>query len=136
PLARVDAASLVVLGDGPERPRLEARRDELGLGDRVRFLGTGTRSDVVRLFRAADVALLTSAWENLPHTVLEALAAGTPVVATAVGGVPEVVREGENGLLVPAGDVAAIAGAIDRLSRDEDLRATLAAQAAGSVAEL
>ena len=126
-IARVDGASLVVLGDGPERPRLEALRDELGLGDRVRFLGAGTRDDVVRLFRAADVALLTSAWENLPHTVLEALAAGTPVVATAVGGVPEVVREGENGLLVAAGDVEAIAGALARLLGDDALRERLAA---------
>ena len=135
-IARVDGASLVVLGDGPERPRLEARRDELGLGDRVRFLGAGTRDDVVRLFRAADVALLTSAWENLPHTVLEALAAGTPVVATAVGGVPEVVREGENGLLVAAGDVEAIAGALARLLGDDALRERLAAAAAPSVEEL
>ena len=125
-----------MLGDGPERVRLEARRDELGLGDRVRFLGAGTRDDVVRLFRAADVALLTSAWENLPHTVLEALAAGTPVVATAVGGVPEVVREGENGLLVAAGDVEAIAGALARLLGDDALRERLAAGAAPSVEEL
>ena len=135
-IARVDGAALVVLGDGPERPRLEARRDELGLGDRVRFLGAGTRDDVVRLFRAADVALLTSAWENLPHTVLEALAAGTPVVATAVGGVPEVVREGENGLLVAAGDVEAIGGALARLLGDHPLRERLAAAAAPSVEEL
>ena len=135
-IARVDGAALVVLGDGPERPRLEARRDELGLGDRVRFLGAGTRADVVRLFRAADVALLTSAWENLPHTVLEALAAGTPVVATAVGGVPEVVREGENGLLVAAGDVEAIGGALARLLGDDPLRERLAAAAAPSVEEL
>ncbi len=102
----------------------------------MRFLGAGTRDDVVRLFRAADVALLTSAWENLPHTVLEALAAGTPVVATAVGGVPEVVREGENGLLVAAGDVEAIAGALARLLGDDALRERLAAAAAPSVEEL
>ena len=68
--------------------------------------------------------------------VVEALAVGTPVVATAVGGVPEVVRDGENGLLVSAGDVEAIAGAIRRLAEDGPLRTTLAANAAGSVAEL
>ena len=135
-IARVDGASLVVIGDGPERAGLEARRDELGLGGRVRFLGAGTREDVVRLFRAADVALLTSAWENLPHTVLEALAAGTPVVATAVGGVPEVVRDGENGLLVPAGDIDAIAAALARLVGDDGLRERLAAAAASSVEAL
>ena len=102
----------------------------------MRFLGAGTRDDVVRLFRAADAALLTSAWENLPHTLLEALAVGTPVIATAVGGVPEVVRDGENGLLVPPGDVEAIAAAIERLLGDASLRAALAAAAAPSVAEL
>ena len=109
-LARVPGVALLVLGDGPERAALERRAAELGLADRVRFLGAGTRDDVIALFRAVDAALLTSAWENLPHTLLEALAAGTPVIATAVGGIPEVVRDGENGLLVPPRDVAAIAG--------------------------
>ena len=135
-MARLDGVSLVVLGDGPERAALERRSAELGLAGRVRFLGAGTRDDVVRLFRAADAALLTSAWENLPHTLLEALAVGTPVIATAVGGVPEVVRDGENGLLVPPGDVEAIAAAIERLLGDAPLRAALAAAAAPSVAEL
>jgi glycosyltransferase involved in cell wall biosynthesis len=90
---------------------------------------------VLTLFRAADAALLTSAWENLPHSVVEALAVGTPVVATAVGGVPEVVRDGENGLLVAPGDVDALADAIRRVS-EPGLRGALAAKAAGSVAEL
>ena len=135
-LGRVDGVSLVVLGDGPEREGLERRSAELGLTGRVRFLGAGTRDDVVRLFLAADAALLTSAWENLPHTLLEALAVGTPVIATAVGGVPEVVRDGENGLLVAPGDVQAIAAAIERLLGDPALRVALAAAAAPSVAEL
>jgi glycosyltransferase involved in cell wall biosynthesis len=135
-VARVDGVALVVLGDGPERAELERRSAELGLAGRVRFLGAGTREDVVLLFRAVDAALLTSAWENLPHTVLEALAVGTPVIATAVGGVPEVVRDGENGLLVAAGDVEGIVAAIERLLRDDSLRAALAAAAASSVAEL
>lgn len=135
-LARVGGVSLVVLGDGPERAGLERRSAELGLTGRVRFLGAGTRDDVVRLFRAADAALLTSAWENLPHTLLEALAVGTPVIATAVGGIPEVVRDGENGLLVPPADVEAIAAAIERLLGDASLRAALAFAAAPSVAEL
>jgi 2-deoxystreptamine N-acetyl-D-glucosaminyltransferase/2-deoxystreptamine glucosyltransferase len=135
-VARVEDVSLVVLGDGPERPGLERRSAELGLTGRVRFLGAGTREDVVRLFRAVDAALLTSAWENLPHTVLEALAVGTPVIATAVGGVPEVVRDGENGLLVAPGDVEALAAAIERLLGDDSLRAALAAAAAPSVDEL
>ena len=135
-LARVPRVALLVLGDGPERAALERRAAQLDLSDRVRFLGAGTRDDVIVLFRAVDAALLTSAWENLPHTLLEALAAGTPVIATAVGGIPEVVRDGENGLLVPPRDVAAAASAIDRLVRDEVLRASLAAAAAPSVEEL
>jgi len=135
-LVRVPRVALLVLGEGPERAALERRAAQLDLSDRVRFLGAGTRDDVMVLFRAVDAALLTSAWENLPHTLLEALAAGTPVIATAVGGIPEVVRDGENGLLVPPRDVAAAASAIDRLVRDEVLRASLAAAAAPSVEEL
>jgi glycogen synthase len=124
---------LFVLGDGSERPALERDAETLGVSDRVRFLGAGTRDDVLRLFRAADAVLVTSAWENLPHTVLEALAVGTPVIATAVGGIPEVVVDGENGLLVPPHDVDAIAAAVARLVREEDLRRALAAAAPGSV---
>jgi glycosyltransferase involved in cell wall biosynthesis len=135
-LARVPGPALLVLGDGPERAALERVAADLGVSGRVRFLGPGTRDDVITLFRGVDAALVTSAWENLPHTLLEALAAGTPVIATAVGGIPEVVRDGENGLLVPPRDVAAIASAIERLLRDTALRASLAAAAAASVEEL
>ena len=132
-IARVPAVELLVLGDGSERPALEREAETLGVSDRVRFLGAGTRDDVLRLFRAADAVLVTSAWENLPHTVVEALAVGTPVIATAVGGIPEVVVDGENGLLVPPHDVDAIAAAVARLVREEDLRGALAAAATGSV---
>jgi glycosyltransferase involved in cell wall biosynthesis len=134
-VARVDGVSLVVAGDGPERGALEQRAAELGLDGRVRFVGPLARNEVLTLFRAADAALLSSAWENLPHSVVEALAVGTPVVATAVGGVPEVVRDGENGLLVAPGDIAALADAIRRVS-EPGLRDALAANAAASVAGL
>ena len=120
---RVGDVELLALGDGPERAALEREAERLDLSERVRFLGAGSRDDVLRLFRAADVVLLTSAWENLPHTLLEALAVGTPVIATAVGGIPEVLREGENGILVPAGDIAAIASAIERVARDDGAEA-------------
>ena len=132
-VARLDGVSLVVLGDGPERAALERRSAELGLAGRVRFLGAGTRDDVVRLFRAADAALLTSAWENLPHTLLEALAVGTPVIATAVGGIPEVVRDGENGLLVEPGDPEALAAAIRRFVDDPELAERLRSNTVSSV---
>ena len=82
----------------------------------------------------ARAAVLPSAWENLPHAAVEALAVGTPVVATAVGGVPEVVHDGENGLLVPPDDAVALADALRRLLDDDALRDRLAAAAKPSVA--
>jgi glycosyltransferase involved in cell wall biosynthesis len=126
--------ALAVAGDGPERAGLERRARELGLDGRVSFLGTVPRARVLRLFRAADASVLPSAWENFPHTVVEALAVGCPVIATAVGGVPEIVRDGENGLLVAPRDASALAAAIARFFADPDLRARLAQAGPGSVA--
>ena len=128
-LARVEDVTLLVAGDGEERARLAARAPA-----NVRLLGSLDRSRVLELFRAADAALLSSAWENFPHALVEALAVGTPVLATQVGGIPEIVVDGENGLLVPAGDAGALAAAIRRFFEDDDLRARLGAAAAPSVA--
>jgi glycosyltransferase involved in cell wall biosynthesis len=132
----VDGISLVVAGDGPERERAHAQAVELGLGDRVRFLGAQPRWAVFELFRAADAALLSSSWESFGLVVAEALAVGTPVVSTAVGGVVEVLEEGRNGLLVPAGDYRALAGAIRRFFADPELQTRLRAAAAPSVERL
>lgn len=125
---RVPEVTLVVVGEGEERARLEQLA-----GDRVRFVGARPRGEVLGLLAAADVAVLPSAWENFPHAAVEALAMGTPVVATRVGGVPEIVHDGENGLLVEPGDDAAFAAALERIVRDGDLRARLRAGAAASV---
>jgi glycosyltransferase involved in cell wall biosynthesis len=133
-LVHVPDVRLALAGDGPDRDALERRARDLGLNGRVAFLGAQPRERVLELFRAADASLLSSSWENFPHTVVEALAAGTPVIATAVGGIPEVVRDGENGLLVPAGDADALAAAIRRYFDDRELRERLQAQAAPSVA--
>ena len=133
-LVDVPEVTLVVAGGGPERPALERRADELGLDGRVRFVGSVPRDTVLRLFRAADASVLPSAWENFPHTVVEALAVGCPVIATAVGGVPEVVVDGENGLLVAPRDASALAAAVRRFFADTELRARLAGAAARSVA--
>ena len=103
-LARADGVSLVVAGEGDEVLELQRRAGDLGLGDRVRFLGPLPRNSVLELFRAADAALLSSSWENFPHTVVEALAVGTPVLATSAGGVGEVLYDGRNGLLVDQDD--------------------------------
>ena len=134
-LADVDGVSLVIAGDGPERAALERRAAELArLDGRVRFLGSVPRETVLRLFRAADASVLPSAWENFPHTVVEALAVGCPVIATSVGGVPEVVRDGENGLLVAPNDASALREAIERFFTDAALRQRLVAAAPASVA--
>jgi len=133
-IAAVPKVTLAIAGDGPDRPALERRVRELGLDGRARFLGSVSRESVLRLFRAADASVLSSSWENFPHTVVEALAVGTPVIATAVGGVPEVVRDGENGLLVPPDDPDALAAAIRRFFGDDELRRRLAEAARGSVA--
>jgi glycosyltransferase involved in cell wall biosynthesis len=135
-LQRLPGVSLIVVGDGPDRAQLERQSAALALDGRVRFLGRRSRADVLRILAAADAAVLSSRWENFPHLVVEALAVGTPVVATAVGGVAEIVRDGENGLLVRPGDPVELAAAIRRLLADDDLRARLAAGAAPSVAAL
>ena len=133
-LASVDGVALVLAGEGDERPALERAVAELGLENRVHFLGAQTREHVLELFAAADASILSSSWENFPHTVVEALAVGTPVLATATGGVAEAVRDGENGLLVPVGDVRALGDAIRRYVGDEELQQRLRAAAAASVA--
>jgi glycosyltransferase involved in cell wall biosynthesis len=135
-LARIDGVGLLVAGDGPDLDATRSEAARLGLDQRVRFLGPLDREGVLTLFRAADASLLSSSWENFPHTVVESLAVGTPVVSTDVGGVAEVVRDGENGLLVPAGDAGALAGAIRRVVEEPGLRTRLAAQAVRSVEEL
>ena len=125
--ARGAGIELLIAGEGPERAALE----RLGHG---RFLGPLPRRSVLELFAAADAVLLSSAWENFPHVLVEALALGTPVIATRVGGVAEVVRDGENGLLVPPGDVGALRDAIVRFFSSPPLAASLRAAAAASVA--
>lgn len=132
-LTGVPNVALVVAGDGPERAALERTSSELELEGRVSFLGAVPRERVLWLFHAADASVLPSAWENFPHTIVEALAVGCPVIASAVGGVPEVVRDGENGLLVAPRDQAELAEAIERFFADGELRTRLAAAAPASV---
>jgi len=133
-VAAVDGVRLAIVGDGPERSQLERHAADVGLGDRVRFLGAAPRDDVLALFRAADASILSSGWENFPHGVVESLAVGTPVLATRAGGVAEVVEDGRNGLLVEVGDTDALADAVRRYFADDALRARLRAEAAPSVA--
>jgi glycosyltransferase involved in cell wall biosynthesis len=108
--AAVPEATLVLVGDGPLRWELEQQGQALGVADSVRFLGT--REDVPALLGLFNVAVLPSLFEGLPLYVLEAMAAGRPVVGTAVCGASEAIAEGETGLLVPPRDPAALAGAV------------------------
>jgi len=121
-LTRRDAVAVLVgkdlETDGRFERELVARAAELGLGDRVVL--TGYREDVAGLLAAADVFVLPSTAEGLPLTVLEAMAAARPVVATRVGGIPEAVVDGETGLIVPPEDVDALTGALDALLADPE----------------
>lgn len=111
---RCPRARLVLVGEGPERGRIEDLVRQRSLGANVRLLGA--RRDVPRLLAASDIVLLTSISEGIPLTLIEGMAAGRPVVATRVGGVPEVVEEGVTGLLAPAGDADALADHILHLA--------------------
>jgi glycosyltransferase involved in cell wall biosynthesis len=112
-------ARLIVIGDGPMRPAIEESIRQRGLTDAVELLGE--RHDVPDLLAAMDAFVLSSATEGIPLTVLEAMAAGLPVVATAVGGIPQVVLAEETGCLVPPGSPEALAAALGRLIDDPAL---------------
>jgi glycosyltransferase involved in cell wall biosynthesis len=132
PLARLSNVHLVVAGDGPERTRLRDLVARLGL-ERVQFIGH--QPDVWPYYQAADVVALPSDSEGSPIALLEAMAAGKPVVATRVGGVPEIVEHGRNGLLVPPRNPDALAAALAGVL-DEPLRAAaLGGRARVTVAE-
>ena len=109
-------ATLLLAGEGPKRAELEALAAKLALGDAVRFLGN--RRDVPEILAASDFHVLTSDSEGMSLTLLEAMAAGKPCVATAVGGNPEVIADGVTGLLVPKGDAHAFASAVGALVRE------------------
>jgi len=111
---------LVLLGDGPEYRRLAALADSLGITRRVLF--AGYRKDIAAIFQVMDFLVLPSHTEGLPMVILEAFACGKPVVATTVGGVPEVVRQGETGLLIPEGDVAGLRRAMGAMLMDQPAR--------------
>lgn len=116
---------LVIIGEGPLRSSLEKQARDMGVGSRVIFMGRLDPSEVAGCLAAADLFVLNSTYEGLPHVVLEAFAAGVPVVATAVGGVPEVVEHGQNGWLVTPGQDAALREAVQRLIADIPLRRKL-----------
>lgn len=125
--------TLAIVGGGPERERLENLARTVGVADRVHITGSVSQAEVQRYLRAADVFVLNTRYEGLSHVLLEAMAAGVPVVASAVGGNPEVVQHGENGLLVPLDDGPAIKAAVTSLLADNERVARLTRRATQDV---
>jgi glycosyltransferase involved in cell wall biosynthesis len=122
--ALVPHATFVLAGDGPDRAKLQAQAAELGLNKRVLFLGY--RHDVADLLACCDLFVLPSLFEGLPLSILEAMAANKPVVASAIGGNDEVIVHGETGLLVPPADPQALAAAIQTILSKPELARRLA----------
>jgi glycosyltransferase involved in cell wall biosynthesis len=117
-LAQRPDAQLVIAGTGPEEAALRGLADELGIAARVEFTGRLDRDAMAARLRGSSVSLNPSRVDNMPNSVLEALASGVPVVSTAVGGVPYVVADGQTALLVPPGDAPAMAAALLRVLGD------------------
>jgi glycosyltransferase involved in cell wall biosynthesis len=129
-----DRVRVTIVGDGPAMPALVELAKQLGLADRVAFMGRQPETVVRSAMEGAHVLVLTSLYEGLSHTLIEAAAMGVPCVASACGGNGEVIAHGETGLLIPAQDTAALAAAIARLLNDEPLRLRLARAARASAA--
>ena len=123
--AAMPEARFLIVGDGERRGELTATARQLGLSDAIPWFGW--RHDMPRVYADVDVVALTSRNEGSPVSLIEALASARAVVSTAVGGVPEVVIDGETGLTVPSGDAQAVANGVLRLLRDPDLAARLGA---------
>jgi glycosyltransferase involved in cell wall biosynthesis len=114
---------LDLVGDGPLRPEMETLASSLGIQERVHFLGQ--RRDVDRILSQSQISVLVSNWEGFPLSILEAMRAGLPVVASGVGGVAEAVADGKTGYVVPQGDAEALRNRIERLVASPDLRVEL-----------
>jgi L-malate glycosyltransferase len=133
-LVDVPDARLQVVGDGPELEQLQALAQSLGVASRVEFLGL--RDDVHALLQAANVFVHPCVWEEaFGLTLAEALSTGLPVIASSIGAIPEIVTDLHTGLLVPPGDIIALAGAMDRLLRDRAFRERLGKHARETAAE-
>ncbi len=109
-----EPVTLAIVGDGPDAPSLRRQVAALGLQQMVRFPGARSHEEIAQWLNAADVLCLSSVSEGCPNVVLEALACGTPVVGTRIGGVPERIRDGDNGYLAPPQDAAGLARALAR----------------------
>ncbi len=127
--------NLVMVGDGPERVDLERLVEKLEVTQRVRFYGNIGRDKTLELLKTADVFVLNSIYEGLPHTVIEAMACSVPVVATGIRGTDEIIENGKTGLFVLADSEKDLADRVARLFQDRELSARLAANALSVVRE-
>lgn len=127
-------AFLLIVGEGELEEAIRQRVTSMGIEDRV--VMTGYRKDIPEITRILDISFNPSLWDSSPRSILEAVVCGVPVVATAVDGIPEMVSDGETGLLAPVGDTEAMAHCILRLKRDEKLRKRLTVMAGKRVQEL
>jgi glycosyltransferase involved in cell wall biosynthesis len=125
-VSRLDDVGLVVVGNGPERERLEELARRLGVAERVHFAGVSSKQ---ALLSACDLFVLNSTHEGFPYVVLEAMSLGLPVVATAVGGIPEVVQHGQNGLLIAPNANGALSKTLMKLVTSSEERQRLASGA-------
>ena len=120
--------SLTIVGDGPEKSRLAAHAEKK-LGSDYIFTGALSHADTLAVMKSADAFVLNSSYEGLSHLLIEALTLGVPIIATRVGGNPEVITAEQDGLLVSEGDTPALANVLARMLVDTELRARLGARA-------
>jgi glycogen synthase len=119
------SAQVLLVGDGPERPALEREAERIGVADRLHFVGFVVHDRLPAVLAHADLLVLPSLYEELGTVLLEAMQAGLPIVASKTGGIPDVIEDEANGLLVPPGDPEALARAIGRLLGDRSLACRL-----------
>ena len=124
-IAGLKDIGLVIVGDGSLRTELEEKTQSFGIIDRVYFAGQRSKDETLALMAGSDIFVLNSSYEGLPHVVLEAMSLGLPVVATAVGGTPEVVQDGENGYLVKPLDNQGLFKMLSKLTESSELRQCL-----------
>jgi glycosyltransferase involved in cell wall biosynthesis len=120
-LLKDPSAQVLLVGDGPERKALERDAERLGVGDRLHFVGFFAHERLPAVFAHADLLVLPSLYEELGTVLLEAMQAALPIVASRTGGIPDVIEDGVNGILVPPGEPEELAHAINRLLADRDL---------------
>jgi glycosyltransferase involved in cell wall biosynthesis len=127
-------ATLVLAGEGPSRPELERLASQLGVAQHVQFLGDLAHEDVPAALQAMDIFAMPSTWEGFGVSAVEASAMELPVVASNIHGIPDVVVDGETGLLVPPREPQALANALERLAGNPELRRRMGAAGRAFVA--